>query len=120
MLAIEKIRTAGFDVALMGDQLNIRPARNLTQQQHDFLKTHKTKIAEQLKVEQDAKEHIDIIDGDQMKFGVLEVKIFRACSARGDDWEHIKEMIRDCRNDYPPEKWPGLWEYFDQLEKRWQ
>lgn len=51
MAALSKIREAGFHVALVGDGFEIEPASALTQNQRDFLKSHKAEIIEELQAE---------------------------------------------------------------------
>lgn len=51
MNALQKIRSAGFNVALVGDSFQITPASLLTQSQRDFLKSHKAEIVSNLRAE---------------------------------------------------------------------
>ena len=51
MGALQKIREAGFNIALNGDALAISPASALTQNQREFLKQHKTEILGELRAE---------------------------------------------------------------------
>ena len=51
MGALQKIREAGFNIALKGDALAISPASALTQNQREFLKQHKTEILGELRAE---------------------------------------------------------------------
>lgn len=48
MLALSKIRNAGFTVSLAGNSLVISPASNLTPVQREFLKQHKAEIVSEL------------------------------------------------------------------------
>jgi hypothetical protein len=51
--SLAKIRKSGFDVALSDTgNLNIKPASALTQQQRQFLKSHKAEIISELQAEQ--------------------------------------------------------------------
>ena len=49
MTALSKIRDAGFDVELNGDSFKITPSSQLTENQRDFLKSHKAEIIFELK-----------------------------------------------------------------------
>ena len=49
MTALSKIRDAGFDVELNGDSFKITPSSQLTENQRDFLKSHKAEIIGELK-----------------------------------------------------------------------
>lgn len=51
MGALSKIRSAGFSVSLLDDGLAISPAQNLTNNQRDFLKQHKSEIISELQAE---------------------------------------------------------------------
>jgi hypothetical protein len=51
MRVLSKIRQAGFTVSLIGDDLEIRPASALTQNQREFLKSHKMAIVVELRAE---------------------------------------------------------------------
>jgi hypothetical protein len=48
MGALAKIERAGFRVYLDGDNLGISPAKDLTQPQREFLKSHKAEIITEL------------------------------------------------------------------------
>jgi uncharacterized protein YllA (UPF0747 family) len=51
--SLAKIRKSGFDVALSDTgNLSIKPASALTQQQRQFLKSHKAEIISELQAEQ--------------------------------------------------------------------
>ena len=49
MTALSKIREAGFSVDLNGDSFKITPSSKLTENQRDFLKSHKAEIIGELK-----------------------------------------------------------------------
>lgn len=51
MVALSKIREAGFQVSLIGDSFEISPAGNLTKLQREFLKSHKAEIIIELRTE---------------------------------------------------------------------
>ena len=51
MRILSKIRQAGFTASLIGDDLEIRPASVLTQNQREFLKSHKKAIVDELRAE---------------------------------------------------------------------
>jgi hypothetical protein len=51
MTALEKIRTAGFELNLVGDSFAVKPASHLNQQQREFLKSHKAEIIGELRAE---------------------------------------------------------------------
>ena len=55
MSALVKIRLAGFEVALDGDVLKIRPFSGLSEEQRSFLKEHKDDVLEELRLEQEPK-----------------------------------------------------------------
>lgn len=55
MSALIKIRLAGFEVALDGDVLKIRPFSGLSEEQRSFLKAHKDDVLEELRQEQEPK-----------------------------------------------------------------
>jgi hypothetical protein len=50
MSALAKIEKAGFRVFLDGDNLGISPAKDLTQPQREFLKSHKAEIITELSI----------------------------------------------------------------------
>ena len=52
MSALFKVRMAGFKVILYGDAFDLSPSSLLTQQQREFLKSHKVEIVGELKHEQ--------------------------------------------------------------------
>ncbi len=49
MTALSKIRESGFNVDLEGDSFKITPSSKLTENQRDFLKSHKAEIIGELK-----------------------------------------------------------------------
>jgi hypothetical protein len=49
MVALSKIKNAGFDVAIDGDGFTVTNASALTPSQRDFLKAHKAEIMTELK-----------------------------------------------------------------------
>jgi hypothetical protein len=51
MSALAKIKNAGFDVVLDGDNFKITPSSQLTITQREFLKAHKAEIVSELKAE---------------------------------------------------------------------
>ncbi len=51
MAALAKIREAGFSVALVDDKVSIKPASELTPNQREFLKSHKSEIINELREE---------------------------------------------------------------------
>ena len=53
MSALVKIRLAGFEVALDGDALKIRPFSGLSEKQRAFLKEHKADVLKELRQEQE-------------------------------------------------------------------
>lgn len=53
MSAIEKMRLAGFEVALDGDRLKVVGNSNLTTEQRSFLKEHKADVLQELRQEQE-------------------------------------------------------------------
>lgn len=50
MSALTKIEAAGFRVYLDGNNLGISPAKDLTQPQREFLKSHKAEIITELSI----------------------------------------------------------------------
>jgi len=52
MSALTKIEAAGFRIYLDGDNLGISPAKDLTQSQREFLKSHKAEIITELSTHQ--------------------------------------------------------------------
>ena len=48
MSALQKIKSAGFNVNLQGDSFEITPSSLLNSQQREFLKTHKAEIIQEL------------------------------------------------------------------------
>ena len=53
MSAIEKIKSAGFTLVVVGGNLQVSPASRLTPQQLEFLKAHKVEIVEALAANDD-------------------------------------------------------------------
>ena len=52
MSALQKIKSAGFNVNLQGDSFEITPSSLLNSQQREFLKTHKAEIISELQYEE--------------------------------------------------------------------
>jgi hypothetical protein len=50
--SLAKIRESGFSLALVDGGIEIKPASALTQQQRQFLKSHKAEIISELQAEQ--------------------------------------------------------------------
>jgi hypothetical protein len=48
MTALLKIKNAGFDVSLYGDSFKVIPSSSLTDNQRNFLKSHKAEIIKEL------------------------------------------------------------------------
>jgi hypothetical protein len=86
MVALHQIREAGFDVALVDGWIEISPADRLTQNQRDFLKSHKAEIISELQAEQISRTHAE--------------QIARAyLTAIGEtDQAIIEEVMRQCRH----------------------
>ncbi len=62
MDALSKIESEGFNVSLVGGNLSVSPASNLTQPQREFLKLHKQELIRQLsstQLQQDIREQIE-------------------------------------------------------------
>ena len=88
MGALAKIERAGFRVYLDGDNLGISPAKDLTQQQREFLKLHKAEIITELSIYR---------------------KIINWLNSIGEnDPEIIKETVDRCKTD------PDTLSYFVQ------
>jgi hypothetical protein len=51
MIALNKIRQAGFSLSVVDGKLLVTPAKNLTDQQREFIKQHKTEIISELQRE---------------------------------------------------------------------
>jgi hypothetical protein len=51
MSALSKIRTAGFQLSLLGNSFQIEPADKLTTTQVEFLRSHKAAIIDELAAE---------------------------------------------------------------------
>jgi hypothetical protein len=63
--ALSKIEKAGFTVFIDGDNLGITPAKDLTQPQREFLKSHKEEIITELSTYQKIKNWLVGIGEDQ-------------------------------------------------------
>jgi hypothetical protein len=51
MIALNKIRQAGFSLSVVDGKLLVTPAKNLTDQQREFIKQHKAEIIDDLERE---------------------------------------------------------------------
>jgi hypothetical protein len=79
MSVLTKIEAAGFNVSLIGEDLAVSPASNLTQSQREFLKSHKAEIITELSIYQ---------------------KIINWLNSIGEnDPEIIKETVDRCKAD---------------------
>ncbi|MDD5461838.1 MAG: hypothetical protein PHG00_09425 [Methylococcales bacterium] len=61
---LAEIRNSGFSLALANGSLEVKPASALTQQQRQFLKTHKAEIIEELTSENNPVEWRDYTEPD--------------------------------------------------------
>lgn len=52
MSALSKICKAGFELNLVDDSLEVKPASNLNQRQREFLRFHKAELIAEIKAEQ--------------------------------------------------------------------
>lgn len=106
MGALQKIREAGFNIALKGDALAISPASALTQNQREFLKQHKAEIVYELQVEST---HLFQLD---------KAKILAYMEAIGEsDKEIIAEVLYECARN--PDKLYWLLNWADkQLQSK--
>jgi hypothetical protein len=68
MTALSKIKQAGFDVFLHGDGFKIKPSSKLSQNQREFLKSHKAEIIGELLAEALRKPETFITCGDCLNF----------------------------------------------------
>jgi hypothetical protein len=88
MNALLKIRDAGFIVELLNDSFKIEPASKLTQNQRDFLKSHRAEIVEELRAEAQP-----LPDNDRQK-------LLAYLSIIGEtDQDVINEYLTECGRD---------------------
>jgi hypothetical protein len=98
MLALSKIRKAGFTVSLAGNALEISPASNLTPNQRDFLKQHKAEIIEQLQAEAAPLSTVDRLKLLDYMAAIQET-----------DHEMINELLTVCAKDPKALAWALSW-----------
>ena len=88
MSALTKIEAAGFRIYLDGDNLGISPAKDLTQSQREFLKSHKAEIITEISIYRKIINWLNLIGEN--------------------DPEIIKETVDRCKAD------PDTFSYFIQ------
>jgi hypothetical protein len=98
MLALSKIRKAGFTVSLAGNALEVSPASNLTPNQRDFLKQHKAEIIEQLQAETPP-----LSAADRQKL------LDYMAAIDETDPEMIDELLTECVKDAGTLAWALQW-----------
>jgi hypothetical protein len=96
MGALSKIESAGFNVSLIGENLAISPASNLTQTQKEFLRSHKAEIIREL-------EAVTLS-------GVDRQKILLYLNSIGEtDQTLIDGLLERCRTDREALAWVIGW-----------
>ncbi len=96
MSALSKIESAGFNVSLVGGDLAVSPASNLTQTQKEFLRSHKAEIIIELKA-------VTLSETDRQKI------LFYLDSIGETDQALIDELLDRCRLDRNALAWVIDW-----------
>lgn len=113
---IQKVRDAGFSVALDGDRLMVSPIENLTPDQRQSLSDHKQEIIAALRSSEtliDAEGGHDLEpgnDADVLPSRLVEAAS-RVCRDHGDDDDQVQVMLDDLRDQ--PDDWDALEEHFE-------
>ena len=85
MKILHKIENQGFQVNLIGDCLEIKPAAKLTQPQRDFLRHHKARIITELKDRIAISKWLDSIDAGQQ----YRLEVFQQCATNERDLQYF-------------------------------
>ncbi len=96
MGALAKIESAGFNVSLVGGNLAVSPASNLTQPQKEFLRSHKAEIIQELKA-------VTLSEADRQKI------LLYLDSIGETDQALIDELLDRCRTDRGALAWVIGW-----------
>ena len=98
MGALTKIRQAGFSVALVGESFEIIPASALTQNQREFLKSHRTEIIVELRTETS-----DLSAADRSKL------LDYMAAIEETNPEMIDDLLTECGKDADKLEWALQW-----------
>lgn len=98
MGALSKIRQAGFSVALVGESFEIIPASALTQNQREFLKSHRAEIIVELRTETSG-----LSSADRQKL------LDYMAAIDETDPEMIAELLTECGKDANKLAWILDW-----------
>lgn len=113
---IQKVRDAGFSVALDGDRLMVSPIENLTPDQRQSLSDRKQEIIAALRASEsliDAEGGHDLEpgnDADCLPARLIEAAT-RVCRDHGDDDRVVGQMLDELRGQ--PGDWDSLTEHFE-------
>ncbi|MDP2902976.1 MAG: hypothetical protein Q8N96_07670 [Methylovulum sp.] len=93
MAALSRIIEKGFTVTLAGDGFEITPAKNLTDTQREFLKSHKAEIVAELKQRQATNDNLGLSQADKSN-------IMAWLDSIGEhDHAMIQDVLNQCRTD---------------------
>lgn len=114
---IQKVRDAGFSIALDGDRLLVSPIENLTPDQRQSLSDRKQEIIAALRASEsllDAEGGHDLAPGNDPD--VLPAKLIDSASRvcreiHADDDQAVEAMLYDLRGQ--PDDWAALEEHFE-------
>jgi len=96
MGALSKIESAGFNVSLVGGNLAVSPASNLTQPQKEFLRSHKAEITRELKA-------VTLSETDRQKI------LFYLDSIGETDQDIINDLLTECGRNPDALAWALSW-----------
>ncbi|MGZ8176172.1 hypothetical protein [Methylobacter tundripaludum] len=94
--ALSKIESAGFNVSLVGGNLAVSPASNLTQLQKEFLRSHKAEIIQELAA-------VTLLETDRQKI------LSYLDSINETDQALINDLLERCRTDREALAWVLNW-----------
>lgn len=94
--ALSRIEAAGFSASLIGENLAISPASNLTQTQKEFLKSHKAEIIAELK-------------GKTLSVSDRQKLLDYMATIEETDQAMIDEFIDKCATDSKHLAWALVW-----------
>lgn len=117
MTYVQKVRAAGFSLAVDGDRLLISPFDDLTAAERQSLAAHKTEILSAIRASESV---LDTEGGNDLaasnEIPPLPVRLAtaatRVCREHGDDEQATAAMLDDLRTQ--PDAWDELTEHFEQ------
>ena len=101
MSALTPLAEHGLSVRTDGNALVVTPAKRLTDDVRNYIRSHKPELLNLVK-----------------SWEVLELAIHACCDARGDRDHNREELIADCRHELATDR-PWRTEYFTSEAARW-